>query len=105
VHLVPHGTIELKNIFGKTIETLPIDAYFSLPHSVRYREIKWDPGFLLGRYTAHLALDAGYDNKVDTAKIAIWIIPWKYIGIFAGIVFVIFSIFYYIKSNFEFKRK
>src|SRR5665811_1832856 len=48
VHLVPYGTITIKNMFGKVIQTLPVDAYFVLPDSTRYREIMWTKDFSIG---------------------------------------------------------
>lgn len=105
VHLVPYGTVTIKNIFGQVIKTLPVDAYFVLPDSTRYREILWGSGFSLGRYTANLSLYKGYNNEYDEAKIAFWIIPWKIlIPVFACIMLII-GIFYYILTRFELRKK
>jgi hypothetical protein len=106
VHLVPYGIIDVKNIFGKTVSTLPINAYFSLPDSVRYRQIEWaSKGFRLGRYSATLNLHRGYDDLVDTKKIAFWIIPWKFILIFVVAIAIVVTLVYFITTRFEFRRK
>ena len=63
VHLVHYGTIAVKNMFGKVVNTLPVDAYFVLPESTRYREINWTSGFSLGRYTAQLSFNKGYGGQ------------------------------------------
>ncbi|MFA6520402.1 MAG: hypothetical protein WCT44_02215 [Candidatus Paceibacterota bacterium] len=105
VHLVPYGTITIKNIFGKAVAVLPVDAYFALPDSVRYREVMWEDGFNLGRYTAHLSLYKGYNEEYVDAKVSFWIIPWKIlIPVFVGILLLV-TLVYYILTRFELKRK
>ena len=105
VHLVPYGTITIKNIFGQVINTLPVDAYFVLPDSTRYREINWSDGFSVGRYTANLSLYRGYNNEFVEDKLAFWVIPWKIlIPVFAGIILIV-SFFYYILTRFELRKK
>lgn len=105
VHLVPYGTITIKNIFGQVINTLPVDAYFVLPNSIRYREIAWSDGFSLGRYTANLSLYKGYNNEYAEAKVAFWVIPWKIlVPVFLGIILLV-SLFYYILTRFELRKK
>jgi hypothetical protein len=105
VHLVPYGTIDIKNTLRQRVAKLPVDAYFSLPKSLRYRTIDWDKKFLLGRYTADLSLNKGYGNLIDERRIAFWVIPWKFVAIAFAIIFMISSVLYYIVTRFEFKRK
>lgn len=105
VHLVPHGKIMIRNILGKNVGEIPVDAYFSLPDSVRYREVLWGEGTGLGRYTANLSLFPGYGNDNQEASISFWIIPWKILAItFAGLI-VLISFVYYILTRFELKKK
>jgi hypothetical protein len=105
VHLVPHGIITIKNLLGKEVDSIPVDAYFSLPNSLRYREVPWSAGTGLGRYTAHLSLYPGFGNDSEEATLAFWIIPWKLlIAVFVGLVILI-SFVYYILTRFEIKKK
>lgn len=105
VHLVPHGKIIIKNILGKSVGEIPVDAYFSLPDSIRYREVLWSEGTGLGRYTANLSLFPGYGNKNQEDSIAFWIIPWKILAItFVGLI-VLVSFIYYVLTRFELKKK
>ena len=106
VHLVPYGKVTIKNLFGRNVGEIPVDAYFALPDSVRYREILWgDSGFSVGRYTANLSLYQGYGNEYDESKIAFWIIPWKILlAVFFGLVIFV-SLIYYILTRFEIKKK
>lgn len=105
VHLVPYGKITIKNILGKDVGMIPVDAYFSLPDSIRYREVLWTEGSGLGRYTANLSLFKGYGNENAEASVAFWIIPWKIlVATFVGLVILI-SLLYYIFTRFELKKK
>ena len=105
VHLVPHGKIIIRNILGKDVGGIPVDAYFSLPDSIRYREVLWSEGTGLGRYTAHLSLYPGFGNENEEATIAFWIIPWKILAVtFVGLIILI-SFIYYILTRFELKKK
>lgn len=105
VHLVPYGKIIIRNMLGKDVKMLPVDAYFSLPNSIRYREVQWGEGTGLGRYTANLSLYKGYGNENVEASVAFWVIPWKIlVATFVGLVILI-SIIYYILTRFEIKRK
>lgn len=105
VHLVPHGRIVIKNILGRNVGEIPVDAYFSLPDSIRYREVFWSAGTGLGRYTANLSLFPGYGNENQVDSVSFWIIPWKILLVtFVLLVFLI-SFIYYILTRFEFKKK
>jgi len=105
VHLVPHGMITIKNLLGKEVGAIPVDAYFSLPDSIRYREVIWDSGTGLGRYTANLSLYPGYGNDNQVDSISFWIIPWKILLITFLCLVVFVSFVYYILTRFEIKKK
>jgi hypothetical protein len=105
VHLVPHGIITIKNTLRKSIAGIPVDAYFSLPESTRYREVFWKPGFMLGRYTAHLSLYPGYGNDTNEQTVVFWVLPWKIVIPVLIVIALIVSILYYIATRFEFRRR
>ncbi len=105
VHLVPYGTITIKNIFGQVVGILPVDAYFVLPDSIRYREVNWADGFSLGRYTANLSLYKGYNNEYSDAKLSFWIIPWKILVPAFVVILLLVVSFYYLLTRFELRKK
>ncbi len=108
VHLVPYGKVIITNFTGSVLATIPVDGYFALPNSLRYREVTWYSDFLLGRYKATAEISRGYKNGidvVDTKSIAFWVIPWKFILMVFVSIFAIVSVFFYIRKNFEFKKK
>ncbi|MEK7645457.1 MAG: hypothetical protein AAB391_04050 [Patescibacteria group bacterium] len=108
VHLVPYGRLRVTNLFGETISEVPVDAYFSLPSSLRYREVEWQPGFLLGRYTASVELYRGYKNSndiSDTQTVSFWVIPkMLLLEIFIVLLLIVLAI-RYVVTHFEFRKR
>lgn len=105
VHLVPHGTITIRNIFKQVLETIPVDAYFVLPESTRYQEIHWGDGFSVGRYTASLSLYKGYGEGFTEAQVSFWVIPWKILLPIAIVILLVVMTLYYILTRFELRKK
>lgn len=107
VHLIPYGQIEITNLFGQTVGLLPIDAYFALPDALRYRQVSWTPGFLLGYYKANLKLYKGYGPETNTelASLGFWVIPWRVIAGALIVVLLIVGLVRWLKRTFEFRRK
>lgn len=106
VYLVPFGWITVTNIFGKTIGKIPVDAYFSMPKSIRYRDVEWKSPFLLGRFKASIELNRGYgSNLIDTKSIAFWVIPWKAIVIVVSVILVISLALYAFFKKFKITTK
>lgn len=106
VHLVPYGTINIKNLFGVNIAEIPVDAYFALPDSTRYQTIDWGgKKFSFGLYTANLDLYKGYGSQLDHKKIWFFVLPLMVL-IPAFVLFVlVFAVMYFLSKKFEFKRK
>lgn len=106
VHLVPYGKITVRNLMGRTVSEVPVDAYFVLPNSTRYREVIWNnPGFMMGRYTADLSFYKGYGNEYDQAKISFWVLPWKIVvPVIIGLIIFV-TLAYYILTRFELRKK
>lgn len=107
VHLSPYGYITVKNIFGTIVNRIPVDAYYTLPQSSRYREIIWNPENRFGYYTATLELNRGYQQSevVDTETLTFVFMPLKTIIIILVVLMVLFFLRRYIVNNFELKRK
>ncbi len=105
VYLNPYGEISIKNIMGSEIGSALVEPWFALPDSLRVREISWDKSFLFGRYVATVKINRGYDDIVDEASVAFWIIPWKVvlIGLF-GIISILLLLRFVI-SKFEIRMK
>ncbi len=106
VHLVPYGWVMVTDAFGKIVGKIPVDAYFALPKSIRYREVNWNAPFLFGRYEASVQLNRGYgSNLIDTKTIAFWVIPWKISAIALAVSLIIFFAFYLFFKKFKLVAK
>jgi len=106
VHLVPYGMVTIRNLFGSVIGTVPVDAYFAMPKSVRYRELTWNTApFLFGRYTATLEMHPGFGSDIDVKSFAFWVIPWKFVIIALVSLLVIVTASYIFFSKFELRKK
>lgn len=105
VHLAPYGVIRISNIFNQVVDEIPIEPYFALPDSVRYREITWNKRTLLGRYKAEILLNRGYENKIDAKSVSFNVLPYKIIiGAFVA-VFVFLLLVHFLGSRFEIRMK
>lgn len=105
VHLGPYGEVKVTNFFGEEVGFVQIDPWFVLPKSMRLRELTWDRELLLGRYTITANINRGYDDVIDTKVIHVWVLPWQFmLGLFVTI-FILFILFKFVTSRFEFKRK
>jgi hypothetical protein len=106
VHLVPYGQIRITNMVGTEVGVLPVDAYFAMPDSLRYRNVSWeDSQFRIGRYTATLELHRGYGDTVDIKKISFWVIPLKVVIPVVGGIILLALIITLFLSRFEFRRR
>jgi hypothetical protein len=108
VHLSPYGTIVVKNMFGKTVDTRVVPAWFVLPKASRTRQITWNSSYLFGKYTATLSMNRGYLGKtdvVDAKNISFWVIPWKLVlaGLIALALVVLF--FVWILGHIQWKKR
>ncbi len=107
VHLAPYGYITIKNAFGTTVDQIPVDAYYSLPQSQRYRQIVWQQGARFGYYTATLELNKGYraSETMETRAVSFVFIPVAYLAALLIAIVLFFFARRYIKNNFELRRK
>lgn len=106
VHLVHYGEIKIKNILGKEVASMPVNAFFSLPDSTRYGEIKWPTSFSFGYYRAEINLYPGYaDAKSLNNSISFVVLPWKIMIPALLAVIVLILILRFLKNNFKIERK
>jgi len=106
VHLKPVGTIEISNLLGRKVTSLPINGDLSnvLPDSIRKFDATWQKteeplgasewqrereNFAWGKYTATLNLDYGVDGQKTTASLVFWVFPWRVTLFYLAIALVI----------------
>lgn len=81
IHIKPVGSIEIKDMFGSIVTTIPVNDEKSnvLPDSTRRFDIQYDGGFMIGHYTANLTLGYGTTGQALTNTISFWVIPYRMI--------------------------
>ncbi|MFT5036704.1 MAG: hypothetical protein ACI9VM_000267 [Candidatus Azotimanducaceae bacterium] len=105
IHLNPYGELRIWNMLNEEVGFVELEPWFTLPQSLRLRDVSWDRELLYGRYTATLKLNRGYDDIVDEQTITFWVIPWKIVLGGLAVLFVLFFITRGFFRKFEFKRK
>ncbi len=105
VHLNPYGEIRIKNLFNEEVGFVELEPWFSLPGSMRSREVSWNRELLFGRYTVTAYINRGYDDVIDEKSFTFLVLPWKIVGgAFLVLFVIIFSIRFFFR-NFEFRRR
>lgn len=81
IHVKPVGSIELRDMFGGLVTTMPINDEKSnvLPDSTRRFEATFNKDWMIGRYSATLTLGYGTTGQALTATTNFWVIPYKVI--------------------------
>lgn len=102
VHVKPHGSVSVKNMFGKEVGVVKINDQGGniLPKSIRRFEDKWTGKMGFGRYTAQLGLTYGIPTErggqgmqtLYTEKY-FWIMPWRIIIPVILILIILISLF------------
>ena len=105
LHLSPYGEMRITNMLNEEVGFVELDPWFTMPNSLRSREVQWTREFLIGRYTAVVQINRGYDDIIDTQELVFWVLPWEILAsVFVGLFIFFFAIRLFFKT-FEFKRK
>lgn len=81
IHIKPVGSVELRDMFGGLVSTVPVNADKSnvLPSSIRRFEGELNKDWMIGQYTANLTLGYGTTGQAITNTVSFWVIPYKLI--------------------------
>ncbi len=101
----PSGLVTIKDMFGNTVATLPINQppRDILPDSIRKFEQSLDETvignrILFGLYNAELNVTYGTDKQTLTKSLSFWVIPYTLIGIIiVGLIVAFFGLRHLIK--------
>lgn len=100
-HFQAEGRIEVRNIFGRLVESREVPPRYLIPNRVRNLQLTTGEaeGFFekyayLGRYTASLILSIPGDESIASSTVAIantafWIFPWQLIVVIALVAVVL----------------
>jgi hypothetical protein len=118
VHLRPTGNIFIRDMSGRQVAALDVNADFRsiLPNSIRKFNASWLKqkggegqsalwnewhNFAIGRHKAQLVLLYGTDNKMVTSEVAFYVWPWRLILIAVGILALIILMLTVGKNSWE----
>jgi hypothetical protein len=80
LHEKPIGSVEVHDLFGRKIVSLPINEppHNVLPASIRRFDQQWGSKWLLGPYSATATLHYG-SGQTLVGAVVFWVIPWRLI--------------------------
>lgn len=103
VYFEPKGAITVTNIFGQTVDTIPVEGQVVLPTGLRTLTAAWPySGWLFGIYKARLAISVTGKGDIATSDTMIYAFPILPSLGALGILIILILIFWYIKRNFKF---
>jgi len=91
VHLNPYGKVIIRNMFGRIVEEIVLEPWFTLPNSQRLREIEVR-GVRFGRYRVEAQINRGYEDLVDEGGISFVVLPITEVLVALVALAVLFSI-------------
>lgn len=106
VYMQPTGAIRIRNIFGITVDEIPLRGELVVYRdSVRSEDISWKPRFALGRYTAETDLSAFSGTALASVSTSFWVFPLLPVLIMLCLIFLVSFLVQYFFTRFEIKRK
>lgn len=100
---VPEGEVRIKNAFGSTVATLPInpDAKRALPDSIRALSVAWEKdAFAIGPYSATLSIN---QEGVPETSVRFYVWPWRLMSWIGG-GFIFLTIVYFLLKQLIIRR-
>jgi len=79
IHIKPIGTINIKNWFGTSTASLPLDETNIFPYTSRSFQNTLTKKWLFGRYQAQLNAGYGSTGQLLNTTLYFWVIPWRVI--------------------------
>ncbi len=104
VHLLPTGTLVIKDISGKHVAELAIPQGTILPNSSREYTMEWGEASFINQYTAELTLDyaGNSDNTLPTTTVTFWVVPW--VGLLFWAICLALIVLFVIKTHKRWRR-
>jgi len=94
-HLRPKSTVTVRDMFGRTLETITLDEVNIFPFTSRTLTGSWDTTWGLGRYTAQIEVAYGPGLTAERT-LFFWLIPYR---ILAAILIVLLALLVIIIST------
>lgn len=98
IHIRPQTQIEIKNFWGKSVETMSIEPKNIFPFTSRAFEGSWNRRWGIGPYTATLTMSYGSMGKVVIASSSFWLIPYTLLASAFTIIIVLLGCFIFFRQ-------
>lgn len=77
VHVLPKGTVTIKDYRGRNVASLPLSKGMVLPNTTRSFYVNWNNKGSIGPFTISAEIRYGQDETVIHVKpVKVWILPW-----------------------------
>lgn len=104
IHIRPQISVEIYNLFGKKIETIPVPTKNIFPLIGRSFEGQWDRIWGMGPYTAKVVMSYGSEGQVSMATTKFWLLPITLVAAGAIALLAIIAILIVIKRHLDYRR-
>lgn len=106
IHQQPYGRIEVRNVFGTLVGTVPVEPWYVLPQAIRETTARWDRTWLWGPYSATAEVSHGRDTVGHAqATVRFWVLPWRLMLIVLLGVVALWLVWKKYLSRLEFRLK
>jgi hypothetical protein len=92
VHILPVGSVIIKDLFGFKVGQIPLPETRIFPLNERNFDINYPQKWLLGRFSAQLNAIYGSKGQLLTATTFFWVIPWRLIILIIAAVIVAYAL-------------
>jgi len=92
IHIIPAGSITIKDLFGFKVGQVPLPETRIFPLTERNIKVVYPAKWLFGRFSAQLNALYGTKGQLLTATIFFWVIPWRLIVLLIAAIIVLYSL-------------
>lgn len=90
LHITPKGSINVTDIFGRTIQSIPLDQHNIFPGAARDFSAIVGNKWMIGKFQANLIASYGFNNNLPlVATVTFWIFPWRVASVVVLIIVTI----------------
>lgn len=90
-HISPQSSVVIKDMLGRTLETLKFDSLNIFPFTSRTQDIRWEQVWGLGQYTATVTTTYGPAGAATSRDLIFWIIPYRLVAAILVILLVLLA--------------
>lgn len=101
VHITPQSSIVVKDMIGRTVDTIVVEPSNIFPYSTRTFTAMLDKIWGVGPYTAHLSVPYGTGGKVLTTTLVFWMFPYRIVLAVLVILMTVLAIAIVIRRHLE----